>query len=92
MHLSGEWDDTELNIFVIKENDYNIMMMSIESGLTFPDEYNGGIIMVKWEVLKLKYPEIVYDNYRYREDQWKITMHWGMMVEWGHKLVRRVLG
>ena len=34
--LSGEWDDTEFNIFVLMEPDYNIMMMSTFSGLTVP--------------------------------------------------------
>ena len=32
--LSGELDETELNIFVFKDPDYNIMMMLTFSGLT----------------------------------------------------------
>ena len=27
-YLSGEWEETEFNIFVLKDTDYNIMMMS----------------------------------------------------------------
>ena len=33
-YLSGEWDDTYFDIFVMKEPDYNIMVMSTISGLT----------------------------------------------------------
>ena len=32
--LCGEWDETEFNIFVLKEPDYNIMMMKTSLGLT----------------------------------------------------------
>ena len=32
--LGGEWDNTEFIIFVMKEPDYNIMMISTFSGLT----------------------------------------------------------
>ena len=35
--ISGEWEKTEFNIFVLKEPDYNIMMMSTFSGLTVPE-------------------------------------------------------
>ena len=33
-YLSGEWDDKYFGIFVMKEPDYNIMVMSTISGLT----------------------------------------------------------
>ena len=32
--LSGEWYETEFNVFVFYDPDYNIMMMSNFSGLT----------------------------------------------------------
>ena len=35
-YLSGEWDETEFNIYFLKEPDYNIMMMLTFSGLTVP--------------------------------------------------------
>ena len=35
--ISDEWDDTEFNIFDLKEYSYNIMMMSTFSGLTVMD-------------------------------------------------------
>ena len=35
--LSDEWDETEFNIFILKEPDYNIMMMSTFLGLTVPE-------------------------------------------------------
>ena len=34
--LSGEWDETDFNVFVLKYPDYNIMMMLKNSGLTIP--------------------------------------------------------
>ena len=34
--LSGEWDETDFNLFVLKYPDYNIMMMLTFSGLTIP--------------------------------------------------------
>ena len=34
--IIGEWDDTECNIFVMKEPGYIIMMMSTFSGSTVP--------------------------------------------------------
>ena len=38
--LSGEWDKTEFNIFVFKDPDYNIMMMSNFSVFTVPEGKN----------------------------------------------------
>ena len=35
-YLSGEWDETEFNLYFLKEPDYNIMMMLTFSGLTVP--------------------------------------------------------
>ena len=35
--LCGEWDETEFNIFVLKEPDYNIIVMSKNSGFTVPE-------------------------------------------------------
>ena len=32
--LSGEWDDTKFNVFVLKYHEYIIMIMSTFSGLT----------------------------------------------------------
>ena len=32
--ISDEWDEAEFNIFVMKEPDYNIIMMSTFVGLT----------------------------------------------------------
>ena len=34
--LSGEWDETEFNVFSLKDPDFNIMMMSNFLGLTVP--------------------------------------------------------
>ena len=48
----------------MKEPDYNIMMISTLSGLTVPEGQNEEIRMVNGEVLKLKYTEIIADNYR----------------------------
>ena len=38
--LSGEWDDIEVNIFVMKEPNYNIIMMLKYSVLTVPGGQN----------------------------------------------------
>ena len=35
--LSGEWNETEFDIFALKGPDYNITMMSTFSGLTVPE-------------------------------------------------------
>ena len=64
--LSGEWDETEFNIFVLNDNNYNIIMMSTFSGLTVPESQKEVRSMVSEEVVKLKYPEVVADHFRYR--------------------------
>ena len=64
--LSGEWDETEFNIFVLKEPDYNIIMMSNFSGLTVLEGQKEDKRMVNGDVFKLKYPGVVADYYRYR--------------------------
>ena len=33
-YISDEWDETDFNIFVMKEPDYTIIMMSTFSGFT----------------------------------------------------------
>ena len=53
--LSGEWDDIGFNIFVMKEPDYNITMMSTFSGFTMMDDQKEEIIMVNGEVVKFRY-------------------------------------
>ena len=60
--LSVEWDETELNFFIFKEPEYNIMMMSTFSGLTVPDVHQEERRVVNWEVFKLKYTEVVADH------------------------------
>ena len=35
--ISGEWDETEFTVFVLKGPDYNIIIMSTFSGLTVPE-------------------------------------------------------
>ena len=35
--IISEWDETEFNVFVLKDPDYNIVMMSTFSGLTVPE-------------------------------------------------------
>ena len=77
--ISGEWDKTEFNVFVLKEIDYNIIMMSTFSGLTVPEVQKEDRRMMNGEEVKFKYPEVVSDNYRYRGwgggGGWKSTMH-----------------
>ena len=58
--LSGEWDETEFNIFVLKELDYNIMMMSTFSGLTVPEVQKEERRIVNGEIIKFKYPDWSY--------------------------------
>ena len=36
-YLSGEWKETEFNIFVLIDPAYNIIIMYIFSGLTVPE-------------------------------------------------------
>ena len=62
-YISGKWDDTEINIFVLKDPDYNIIMMSIFSVLTVPEGQKEDRRMVNGEVVKFKYNEVVADHY-----------------------------
>ena len=64
--ISGEWEKTEFNIFVLKEPDYNIMMMSTFSVLTVSEGQKEERRMVNGEIVKFKYPELVAYHYRYR--------------------------
>ena len=64
--ITSEWDETEFNIYVMKEPDYNTMTMLTFSGLTVPEGQKEERRMANGEVGKLKYPEIVADHYIYR--------------------------
>ena len=64
-YLSGEWDDTYFDIFVMKKPDYNIMVMSTISGLTVMEGHKDEIRMVNGEVVKFNYTELFADHYRY---------------------------
>ena len=59
--LSGEWDETEFNVF-FEDPDYNIIMMSKFWGLTVPEVQKEEIRMVNGGVIKFKYPEVVADH------------------------------
>ena len=65
--LSGEWDETEVNICVVKEHDYNIIMMSTCSILTVPAGQKEKTRIVLGEAIKFNYPAFFSDHYRYRE-------------------------
>ena len=52
-----------LFVFVMKEPDYNITIMFKLLGLTLLEVQKEEIRMVNAQVLKLKYPVIVADNY-----------------------------
>ena len=64
--LSGEWEKTELNIFVLKESDYNITMMSNFSGLIVTESQKEERKMVNGKIVKLNYTEVFADHYIYR--------------------------
>ena len=66
--LSDEWYETEFNAFVLKDSDYNIMMMSTCSGLTVIEVQTEEIMIVNGEVYKLDYPEVVAGYYKYRRE------------------------
>ena len=51
---------------VLKEPDYNIMMMSTYLSLNVPGCQKEEIRMVNGEIVKFKYPEVVANHYRYR--------------------------
>ena len=65
-YLSGECDDPELNILVIKEPYYNIMMVSTFSVLTVMEGQKEKKIMVNIDVVKFRYPEVVSCHYKYK--------------------------
>ena len=62
--LSGEWDETEFNIFVLKDLDYNIMIISTFLGLNVPEGQKEESRTVNGEIVKFKYTEVVADHYR----------------------------
>ena len=64
--LSGEWEKTELNIFVLKESDYNITMMSTFSGLIVTEGQKEERSMVNGEIVNFKYPQVVAYHCIYR--------------------------
>ena len=55
------------------------MLVLTYSGLTGIGGKKEEIMIVNGEVVKFKYPGIIYDNYIYR-GQCTIKMHWGMIV------------
>ena len=55
-----------LIFFVMKKLDYNIMMMSISSGLTVMEGHKEDRNMVHGEVYRFKYPAVIDDHYRYK--------------------------
>ena len=65
--IIGEWDETEFDVFILKEPDHNIMTMSNFLGLTVPECQKEERRMVNREAVKFKYPEVVVYHYRYRE-------------------------
>ena len=60
--LSCEWYNIYFNIFVTKEPDYNIMMISNFSGLNVTEVQKEYIRMLNGEVLKCNCPEVVSYN------------------------------
>ena len=60
--VSGEWDDTEFNVVISKDYDYNIMMMSTVLGLTVTGGQKKEIRTVNGKVVKFKYHEVVVDH------------------------------
>ena len=60
--VSGEWDDTEFNVVISKDYDYNIMMMSTVLGLTVTGGQKKEIRTVNEKVVKFKYHEVVVDH------------------------------
>ena len=64
--LSGEWDETYFDIFVIKEPDKNIMIILTYYCLTGPDGKKEEIKIVNGDVIKFKY-SFFSDHYRYEK-------------------------
>ena len=60
--ISGEWDETQFNIFVLKYPDYNIMMMPTFLCLTVAEGQKEERRMANGEVVNFSYPEVVADN------------------------------
>ena len=53
-------------IFLMKEPDYNILIISTFSGLSVPEVQKEDRSMVNVEEVKFKYPEVVDDYCRFR--------------------------
>ena len=68
-----------LIFFIMKEHNYNIIMMLKCSGLNVLSGQNEGTRIVHGDEIKLKYPAIfliIIDT----GGQWKITMDWGVIL------------
>ena len=55
-YFSGEWDEIEFCIFLLKHPDYNIIMMSQCLGLNVPENQKEERMMVNRDIVKFKYP------------------------------------
>ena len=60
--LSGEWYETEFNVFFLKEPGYTIIVMSTFSYLTDPEGQKEERRMVNGEVVKFENPKVVADH------------------------------
>ena len=60
--LSGEWDETEFNVFILMQPYYNIIMILKFSVLTMSEGHKEERRMVIGEIIKFNYTEVVYDN------------------------------
>ena len=63
--LSGEWDDTEFNVLVLKDTGYNIIMMSTFSVFIVPEGQKEERRVVNEGIVKFKYREVVSGSYKY---------------------------
>ena len=60
--LSGEWYDTELDVFVLKDPGYNITLMKNFSGLTVIEVQEEERSMMNGGLVKFKYTEVVSNH------------------------------
>ena len=64
---SGNWKGVGFDVFVVKETNCNMILMSTYSGIMTSQLSKGGILILsKGQVLTLKYAELFSHHYLYR--------------------------
>ena len=65
---SGNWNVIEFDVFVVKDSNYSVIIMSTYSGIMVCDDKKEEYLLSKGQVLTFYYAEPFSCNYLYRGD------------------------